>query len=210
MTALVAPERYLQVTKDSASDNADVTQALADAQQYVQDRTKRVLPYGTWKETCYVYSDGKVYPSATPLDSVVEPQAESSIQGAGIWVGWWNPYPAVVGYNGGINTTSFPPQADITYTGGYQPDGTTDGPTPPLPYELVRAICWIAWRSLYPAVLPNVPAGANSVHVGDVGYSSPKALPTGALTDDALELVLYRYTRKDVRAWSSKIEAVTP
>lgn len=115
----------------------------------------RKLGYGTWKETLYVYKDGKVYPSATPIVAVTVPAGQTMIEGNGVWIGWQNNYPLIAGY--GYGGGSFPPQANIVYTGGYQPAGTTGGVTPAVPMKLRDAICWVAYRMLHPIVLPGVP-----------------------------------------------------
>jgi len=202
MSGLVDGGLYVRWTGDTTSNPSDVTAALADAEAAVDEHCHRTFAYGSYTETLYIYPDGKVYPSATPLVAVTNPAGQWSIQGAGVWIGWWDPYPILA------NTYSsaqggYPPQTTITYTGGYQAYGITTGPTPGLPVKVARAIAQLAWKSVHPIQLPNLPGNVNSVHVGDVGYSGTKPLTVGELIDDAMAQTLSGFVRRDVRAWQT-------
>lgn len=204
-TPLVDASAYLRFTGDRASAGTDVTLALTDALAAVDEHCNRTFAYGTYTETLYVYPDGKVYPSATPLVEVINPAGQANIQGAGVWIGWWDPFP-VLAATAWSAQAGYPPQTTLTYSGGYQPYGVTDGPTPQVPVKIARVVAQLAYKGLHPLQLPDVPAGVNSVHVGDVGYSGPRTIEiTGDLIDDAMEAVLAGFVRRPVRAWQSNV-----
>lgn len=205
---LVDATHYARWTGDTTNAGAELAEALMDAQQQADQLCNRVFAYGQYKETLYIYQDGKIYPSATPLVSVDNPSGQSSIQGVGVWVGWWDPYPILANtYSSFVG--GYPPQTTITYTGGYQPYGTSTGPTPPIPGKVARVIAQLAWKTLHPVELPDVPAGVNSVHVGDVGFSGPKPLTPGAMVDPAVEAGLADYVVRRVRAWQTNATPVS-
>lgn len=181
MTALVDAPTYRRLTGDSM----DPTDALDEAQGIVEDRTFRTLTYGEHTDLkLRIYSDGKVYPSATPIAAVSSPAiGTDSIQGYAVFVGYFWPNPIV---NTGYWNTPIPPEVDLTYTGGYHPVGTADADivTEIIPVSLQRLICRIAYNILHPSTLAGVPAGATSVHVGDVGYSGKTLRGLDPVTDD--------------------------
>lgn len=197
---LVDYGRYARWTGDTTSNTTDVTAAMVDAEAAVNEACNRTFRYGTYTETLYVYTNGIVYPSVTPLEAVTSDN-QTVIQGAGIWVGWFDPSPILSDYWGGRG--GFPPQATITYTGGYQPVGTTDGATDPLPLAVARAIAQITWTALHPVTLPGVPANANSVHTGDVGYSAQGPLTAADLIPDTVAASLAPYRKRRVHGWQN-------
>ena len=202
MTALVSPADYARITKDTATNASDVADALTDTLGLVDDYCNRHFAYGTWTETLYVYRDGKVYPTNTPLDVVTTPAglAPTAIQGAGVYLGVFLPTPAYI--NAGDWNAAVPPQSTVTYKGGYQPFGTTDGPTPQLPVKVMRVVCRIAWMSLHPVALQGVPAGAKSASVGDVSVSTSGSLSPFVVVDPSIEADLKPYRKgRQAHAW---------
>ncbi len=186
---LVLPGTYRTVTKDTTSADADIIQALADATRLAEDVCNRTLGQATYSESLRVYRDGKVYPTATPLVSVMSPvSAGVLIQGAGIHLGtsFTAPMVTVAGFGGAI-----PPQTTVVYVGGYT--------AATLPVTLGRALARIAWHMLHPVILDGVPAGATSVHVGDTSVSG--TLTAIAATDAGIVADLGPYIRRQVLGW---------
>lgn len=193
-SSLVNPQDYLAITGDAAA--ADTCKpALDEALGLIQDTIGRQLPRMTYTETLKIYNDGKVYPSATPIESVVSPQASGLlVQGAGIYVGYFDPTPAVVtgGWLGGV-----PPQVTLTYVGGFT--------AVTLPAKLRRAICRAAYNVLHPAVLSGVPGNVTSVQVGDVGYTGNGTLRTMDPLDDGIRKDINGYRNPRFNGWASLV-----
>jgi hypothetical protein len=190
---LVTYFSYCDVTKDFTTPLDRVMTALSKAISTAEERTNRTFRKGDYTEVLYVYPNNRVYPAATPIASVQTGQGAFRIEGDALWIGWFDPYPVVnVGEVGGIG--GFPPQATVTYTGGYE-DGA-------LPQELNDAICAVAWRRTHPVVLEGLPVGAGSPHVGDVGFTSSGALAAiSPNIETATAQVFKKYARPSVRAW---------
>lgn len=193
-SSLVVPADYQRVTGDTTTAVPQVTAALDEALGLVQDEIGRTLVFGTYRETLLVYKNGCVYPTATPISTVVAPNVDAvSIQGAAIYLGYWNPAPAVTygEFNAGV-----PPQSTVTYSGGFTADT--------LPAKLLRAICRVAFNSCHPAPLVGVPAGATSVHVGDVGYEGA-SLRTLDPLDDGVKKDLRGFRNQQFRGWQISV-----
>lgn len=204
-STLVTPTDYQRVTGDAGG--ADQSQpALNDALQLIQDYLGRQLVYGQYTETLKVYRNNTIYPSATPITSVISPSlALVSIQGAGLYIGYYNPAP-VVDY--GDWNAAIPPQSTIVYTGGFGPgaEGTVfpSGFTAtPLPHKLYRALCMTAFNVLHPAALAGIPGGVNSVHVGDIGYSGTGPLRNFEALDDAVIRLIKGFRHPHVMGWQT-------
>lgn len=202
MTLLVDSALYARVTGDTDAYGPGMADLFNDAQTLVEEHCNRTFRYGTYTERVYVYGNGLAYPKATPIASIASP-ANSVIQGNGVWIGPFFLFPFsgfVWGYGPDAmpSRQAFPLQADLTYTGGYQPYGTT-GPTPALPAKLAYAICQVAYNIRHTSELPNVPYGATSVHVGDVGYSGN--LEPASPLDSSIQIRLKGFVRHPVRGW---------
>lgn len=201
---LVTPEDYLRVTQDTAGASTSQP-ALDDALQLVQDYLGRNLIYATYTEVLKVYRNNTVYPSASPITAVISPNAAGiSIQGAGVYVGYYNPSPVLLfDWNGAV-----PPQITLTYSGGYGagvtgtvfPAGTS---ATPLPAKLYRAICQTAFNLLHPAALAGIPGGVNSVHVGDIGYSGQGTLRNFEALDDGIIRLIKGFRHPQARGWQT-------
>lgn len=187
---LVTPAYYQAVTGATVAQDV-IDEATVIAEQWCL----RTLAHGTYTERLYVNYLGMVYPSALPIDPAgpVTP-AGGDIQGFGIWVGYFTPLPDMPVWTGVL-----PAQTDVTYTGGYQPVGTTGGPTPGLPPRLARAICKIAWFLTNPAQLAGMPGGVKATNASGVSVSGD--LSSMVLTDTQLERDLNRFRRPQARAW---------
>lgn len=195
MTLLVDNAFYGRITGDDDAYGAGMADILSDAQKAVEEHCKRKLAYGTYTESVYLYRDGKVYPRNTPLEAMTDP-AEITLQGDGAIVNWFIMVENIPWFFPG-----YPPQLTVSYRGGYQPYGTTDGPTAELPFKLARAICQVAYNIRHSSQMPNVPLGATSVHVGDVGYSGNFLEPSAAI-DYRIAQTLAGFVKHPVRAWS--------
>lgn len=188
---LVAWDFYVTVTSDTDSDGNTVGMALARAQTRAEQWCRRPFGYGQYTETLYVYPDGCASPTVTPLAAV---QAPSDVvpQGDRVFLGYLTPNPIVLA--GGF-TGAYPPQTEITYTGGWTAST--------LPEDLAEAICRIAFRMLHPVVLVGVPAGVTSAAVGDVHLQAPGPLDGFQVLDRSVLLILGRYRRRQVRGWQA-------
>lgn len=201
MNLLVDGARYQRITGDATTGTDDVEQALLDAEQAVAEHLGRItatgraaIAYGTYTEPLVVYRNGRVYPAATPIDTVQTP-ASARVDGNAVDVG---------GSVGTWNLFGSDPAIQVTYTGGWQAAGVADGPTAPLPVAIVRAICQVAWRGTHPVQFPGVPAGAGSISVGDVSISGATAgARSASLTanlgiDPGIAASIAGYVRRDV------------
>lgn len=211
-TGVTAPfltvKQYQDITKDTSTEYQDVVEGLIEAERMVCEKCVRTIRYGQYAETQYVYPDGKVYPSATPLDrtkpilaggqSIYNPATPSSavIQGAGVLVGWFQPayIPVLSG--------SIPPQTALTYWGGYQPYRADPGTTQSLPPSLAKILARVTFYSVNPLVLEGMTGNKiKSISVGGV-----------AISGDLDSFMQYdAVLRRDIRKWrSAQIKPWTP
>jgi hypothetical protein len=188
---LVSAQQYQKITKDVASGIDDIDDMITEVIWDLSQECRRTLVYGEYTEAQYLYPNGMVYPSATPIDvnqpvisgvEVYDPATDNTgssiIQGDGVWVGWFSPLPWMPFYTGVV-----PPQTVLTYWGGY-----TQQTIPP---RLRRIICTVALYRLNPVVLLGMPGGTKSMSVGGVSISGD--LSSLMDTDPAL--------RKAIRKW---------
>lgn len=199
MTALVTSVDYYRETGDTTADETTVTTLLTGALAGIDEYCHRSFAYNTYTEALYVYHDGKVYPTNTPLDTVTTPAnlASTAIQGAGVYLGVFLPTPAYI--NSGSWQAAVPPQASVTYTGGYQPYGTTSGPTAALPWSVMRAVCRITYLALHPVALPGMPSGAKNASVGGLSISGD--LSPFIAMDASIKRDLKPYRKRQARGW---------
>lgn len=156
---MITADRYRALTRDTASDDIDVEEAIVDAQDLLEEYLGRPLETAERTEELAPDRGGMIWPAATPIT-----EAEGwTIDGLGL-VGTSVAFPDVV-------TTS------VTYTGGWaRPDyGEEEAPegVPVLPTCLQRDLALAAYRLLHPtiATLAGVPTGASSVSLGDASIS---------------------------------------
>jgi hypothetical protein len=205
---LVSYVAYQQVTGDTTIGNQDdFDVVLDDALDLFQRKTRRTLLYGQYTERLYVYRNGQVYPTATPLDTVkgvmspsgTPPENVGIFQGNGIWVGWYTPIPGLPFW-----LSAVPPQTDITYWGGYV------GPSSPLaeerllPASIKRILCRICWYASHPATMAGIPAGARSVSVGGVSVSGSGDLSLMVDSDVGLRRDIKRWRHPQAHAWDGQ------
>ena len=199
---LVTFAEYQQVTGDSTSTSDDFGWALTDALDLFQRRTSRTLLYAQYEERLYMYPDGMVYPTATPLDTtkgVTSPNGSPPddvgvFQGAGIWVGWYVPIPSLPMWSGVV-----PPQTDITYWGGWT---GPDGPGPLLPSGIKRILCRLAWFALHPVTMAGLPVGASSSSVAGVSVAGD--LEQMADSDPGLRRQIARWRHAFAKSWDGQ------
>ena len=179
---LVSATRYAQITGDTTSATGAVEAALADAQSMLEAELRRGLELAERTERVRVHPDGRVYPSSTPLTAG---PAGSTIAGVAL-VGAVSPMGGEDDY------------AEVTYTGGFDPDEDDRSAVTCVPVELARAVAWAARAILTPADGIEVPAGATSVAVGDVSVSwGPGGSPaTGEIV----------FPRRLVRRWRHRTD----
>lgn len=206
----LTPDQYRKLTGDTNTDNESIITAVAEAADDFCTRTRRTLRYATYTETMYLYAQGMVYPSATPIDPAKEvvsgtviynpatdANSSSVIQASGIWVGWFTPLPWMPVWTGVI-----PPQTIVQYTGGYQPYQVEDGPTEGLPRKMASCIARLAFYALTPASLPggNI-GGVTSRSVA--GVSLAGQLSSMVSDDPQLKLDIARLRKPMVKAWQN-------
>lgn len=201
---LVTTAEYQAVTLDTATPSATVSAAIADALDLCQRETRRTLLYAQYTERLYLYGNGQVYPSATPLDTTKgvtsptgsPPENVGVFQGNGIWVGWYVPLPSLPVWVGVV-----PPQTDITYWGGYSGPGGI-GPFA-LPAELKRIVCRVAWFICNPAHLEGTPGGVKSMTVGGVAMSGD--LSSFMTADPDLCRAIRRWRHPQARGFDGQV-----
>jgi hypothetical protein len=199
---LVSYQQYVRITGDKRAKREDVVETLAEAIVLVCQECNRTLAYGQYLEDKYLYDDGKVYPSAVPIDptkpilsgeKIYDPTVDdnpgSVIQGWGVWVGWFTPLPFMSVFEGVL-----PPQTNITYWGGFIQST--------LPPRLRRLICRISYKLMHPNNMTGIPGGVDAVSVNGVSFSG-KGLTAFDWKDQGIEEELRSYTRPDVEAWQS-------
>jgi hypothetical protein len=189
---LIGPEYYTNVTNGDTVPQS----VLTEAQTMVEQHLDRTLSYGSYLERLYVTKAGMVFPSATPFDPNAGLSPDSGIvQGAGIWIGYFTPLPDLP-----LWLSTVPPQTDVSYTGGFQPQGTGGtGPTPDVPPLLARCIVKVAWYTNNPALLPGQPGGVKSMSLNGVSISGD--LASMISMDGSLRRDLARWRRPHVRGW---------
>lgn len=204
VTRIVDFALYQRITGDTTSLQADVEESLDSAINDACNECKRTLAYGQYKEVQYLYKNGMVFPSATPIDNsmpilsgtdnifdpLVDTNPSTLIQGQGVWVGWFSPLPWMPVFSGVL-----PPQTDVEYWGGYTVDT--------IPYKLARAIASMAFYDLHPYFMTNVPGGLSSMSVGGVSISSKSGFSSGLYQDTQIKKILRRFRHPQVRPWQS-------
>lgn len=168
---LVSVQQYQKVTGDFLSGVTDVTEMIQEAIEDLCKECRRTMLYGQYTESQFLYANGMVYPSATPLDvnqpvssgvEIYDPATDNTgssiIQGDGVWVGWFSPLPWMPFYTGVV-----PPQTVLTYWGGWTQST--------LPSKMKRMICKVAYYRLHPVALTGMPGGVKSMSVGGVSIS---------------------------------------
>jgi hypothetical protein len=187
---LVDVPTYRRICGDTATADATVVAALADAQALLEEALNRrgVLESATRTENCRVYNmqqtflfiSGLAYPAATPITAVSSP-AGVTFTGSEIRGITGVVFDLVTDY---VNEF---PIATITYTGGYT--------LATLPSTLLRALC-LAARELVRE--PTAAAsGAQSIRVGDlaVTYSGPQT-PSAAVDAILQDPAVQKYKRR--------------
>lgn len=203
---LVRLADYQRITKDTTTSTDDFEAALADALDDLQREMRRTFLYAQYTERLFLFRNGQVYPTATPLDPskpVSAPAQETTqnvgiFQGDGIWVGWFIPLPSLPVWQGVV-----PPQTDITYYGGWVgPDSTLYGQRP-IPSKLVRIICRVVWFICNPIALTGMPGGVKSVSIGGVSMSGD--LSSFMDADPQLRRDIKRWRKAQVIAWDAQV-----
>jgi hypothetical protein len=183
---LVSVAKYRQVTSDTSTPADQIEDAIAEATELACQHCNRTFAYGHYTETLYVNRLAMSYPSAIPIAQVDGPLS-ARIQGAGVLMGWF-PVVMIPFWTGVI-----PPQAALTYWGGYTADT--------IPPRLARAIAKIAWFTLHPVTLEGLAGGATSASVSGVTTSAKEMLSSMILMDPQLRRDLDRFMRETARGW---------
>lgn len=171
--SLLTYARYVALTGDTSTAVTAVEAAIVDAEKAVTDFLRRPLALDWYSHELQVHQFGRVHVKAVPLvsipasatyvmedtrtirgvvrDSMAGPIGFAEVQE---WLdedyGYSTGYPELFG------------KATVLYFGGWTAES--------VPYNVERAIAWCALSCANPGASP-VPAGATSVHVGDVSVS---------------------------------------
>lgn len=163
---LVSYARYVTLTGDTTSASAAAVEALSNAQEMLEDELGRIgllEDDGQDKvERLRLYDDsvlgGVVYPTAVPITD----PGDYTESGASL---------STVGPDGGPFAFTAPSirYATVTYRGGYT--------AATVPAYMARDLAFAAYQLVNNQALAMVPAGANSVRLGDaaIGFAQPTA-----------------------------------
>lgn len=170
-TPLVSSSDYQRVTGDLSTPMATVEDLIQEAIEDLSRECRRTWIYGQYTESQYLYGNGMVYPSATPIDvnkpvvsgeEIYDPTTDNTgssiIQGDGVWVSWFSPLPWMPFYTGVV-----PPQTVITYWGGFT--------AATLPAKVKRMICKIVYYRANPVALQGMAGGIKSMSVNGVSIA---------------------------------------
>lgn len=175
MTILTV-QRYLELTHDTDSVPSAIEAALADAQIEIEDELGRALESDERTETLFVSSNGRAYPSVTPVTDA----GDYEVINNGVVVSdFFSPALDFI--------TGQPSQVEITYTGGYTAET--------IPYRLERALADAAYDQLHSTSTSEFPAGATSVRLGDAAVTF--AEPVGSVRSSTSPTIK-RYARRRV------------
>jgi hypothetical protein len=154
---------YRNVTGEAFPPDPTVLVNLQRAQSRVEDLTERLLDTAVRTESVEV-RDGKAYPKAYPVTAVTTPATSvPSPDGKYIVTNTTNWQDQISQMLGASDVLADPVFVLFTYTGGYAAGQA--------PVGLVEAICELAQRYGQPANTAAVPAGVNSVGLGNQSYS---------------------------------------
>lgn len=152
----VTVDGYRVHTGDRTTAGTVVTGALVDAEELLAVALRRDLALAARTKSCPIYPDGRVYPTAWPIETA----AGYTIDGRAL-LGATSDVGTFVGLIG----TAPPTRVTVTWTGGFD-DGTTGTRLPVTLrhalYDLAKALCEDA---------SPVPVGATAVSVGDVSVT---------------------------------------
>lgn len=147
---------YQLRTGDTSSAASAVTASLVEAEAILDEALRRHLALDERTDTFKLYPDGRIYPDAYPITSSSLTVWGRSLSGA---------TPDVATFVGLIGECPAPPQATVTWTGGYN--------AATLPRTLANAIYDLAGFDLSDST-PGI-SGVTSVSLGDasVSYAAP-------------------------------------
>ncbi len=169
---LLTEAYYQAITADTATTGAIFASAASAAQDrleedlgrpgYLEDLGVDIV------ETCVLFDDGTVYPTATPITACTGlTVVDDTVYGA-------TPDPQTFT---GIFPQATPPTVDVTYRGGYT--------TATCPRTILDALAWATYTIAHSSDLADsAPEGATSVRVGDVAVTfGPDGRPNPATLD---------------------------
>lgn len=169
--ALLTVDRYRALTTDEDSAEDDITAAVTDAVEALEDVLDRPLEAGERTETLRPHRDGRLWPKATPIAD----GGDYTVDGESLL--YSTPWPAApFGVLGGEQTG-----VEVTYTGGFVERTANPDAANRLPTYIERDLAFAAYRLLNAtAPTSSAPDGATSVSVGDVSvtYGPGGARPT--------------------------------
>lgn len=151
---------YQRITGDTTTPEGAFATAASSAQELLEDDLSRVglLELGERTEQCEVLGTGQLFPAAVPVVSVtgdptvVDDVVYGATPDANVLSGW---------FPGGE-----PRHASVTYVGGFDASSA--------PEHMLRDLAFVTYAILRPSVMVGmvaIPAGAQSVQVGDVAVS---------------------------------------
>lgn len=172
--SVVTLARYRTITGDTASASGLVEQALADAQQDLEEDLDRPLDSEERTERLRLVSTERhgwvVYPSAHPVTDA----GDLTIAGNAVYGASPIGSPLLGGDDPGF--------ASVTYTGGYTSSS--------VPRCIEQDIAWAARARLHPTV--PVPVGATAVSLGDASVSFGAGGARGSAANWSRQTLRYR------------------
>lgn len=179
---ITSVDNFRKIMKDDMTLDDEIYAALIEAQKIVERKTNRNFELRNEdgeiiirSEILKKYANGRVYPSATPIQTVTFPSNGTSHGNAisGSTISAWYPY-----------------ETRVEYTGGYEVDD--------MPVEIVRAVAEIASvlvKSTIASEFTSAPVGATSIHVGDVSFTGKNLGTRAVVVPDHIEALLYTWRR---------------
>lgn len=169
---LLSPARYRVLSGDDTSE-AVVTARIAEAHELLVDALGRPLELQTRTERMYLDAGGWAWPQATPIKAA----PGYTIDGYGI-VG---PLPRGTSNILLDHLTNY---VDISYTGGWVASDDEDDVAHRVPtaieLDLAGCVQWLIAGAARRRTMADLPAGAQSVRVGDVAVTYGKGGAAGA------------------------------
>lgn len=163
--------QYQQITGDSITATADVDRELRNAQVLLEDELSRPLLQAERTEVCPLLPDPETGMLATfPIVTPIIDAGGLTIRFDAVFGATPVSTPLTAADYNGI----YPVVANVTYTGGYDPDQTDPSARDFVPACVRRDLAFCAYHLLRPALVTAAPTGAKTVRVGDVGASYDK------------------------------------
>lgn len=185
MTDLVTVDEYRRITRDETTDESVVEANLDEALKLVEDELDRILTHGEYTELLPVSNMGRVYPKAVPLTEVAASASYGILDTytiGSVGRSLLSDFDMVIESSGDYGydyarDVGMGQYQTVTYRGAF-----THATLPP---GLRRVLCHVAF-ALENGGSSSIPAGAQSVSVGDVSIAFRGDANSGSELDSLL------------------------